>query len=198
MTSDSKNVPGRDFPEVWWVVLCRGIIAGALGLILFVQPAALFAVILLIMGAYWFAGGVLTLAAAIMAGETSPTRRREIVIGVVGILAGLVVFSQPIFSTVLTTTFLMYYLAGTALIYGYSRIMNGIGLRKEGNNGWSMILDGTLSVLVGIFLMGRPMLPMQLLAYSLGTVALMSGIFLVVSAFRLRGCCSERGTGAEV
>ena len=186
MSNDLRTEVKQTVTETWWIVLVRGIIAGSLGIALIVQPALLIAVVMIFMGAYWFVDGILTLATSIKESKTSPNRRWGIFAGIIGILAGLVVFLQPITSAIVTTSFLMYFLAVVALIYGFSCIMNGIRLRKEISNEWTMIFSGVVSVLFGMFLMSSPLLPMKVLAYSLGGVALISGIVLVVNAFRLR------------
>ena len=186
MTTELLNEAQQNVPETWWIVLIRGIVAGLLGIILFVQPASLIAVIMLFMGAYWFVDGTLTLIASIKERKTSPNVRWGIFTGIIGILAGLVIFSQPIASAIVTTSFLMYFLAAVAIVYGFLSIVNGIRFREEITTKWSILFSGAISILFGMFLMSSPLLPLMVLAYSLGAFAFISGTVLVVNAFRLR------------
>ena len=72
--------------------------------------------------------------------------------GVLGIIAGLVVLSQPVLSTILTTSFLVWFLGIAAIIYGISGLITGIRLRKETKGEWTMILGGIFSIVFGIIL----------------------------------------------
>jgi uncharacterized membrane protein HdeD (DUF308 family) len=186
MSTYSNNELQRMCAGIWWLVLLRSIITGFLGILLITRPVSLITVIILFMGTYWFVDGILTLVASIIGRKTLTNWGWGIFVGIVGILAGLVVFAHPVASAILTTKFLVYFLALAALIYGISGIVTGIRLRNEINVEWSMIFGGVLSVLFGVILMGSPLVPVLVLANILGIIAILSGIILAVSAFRLR------------
>ena len=99
--------------DVWWLVLLRGITAILLGIMLFTSPAATVTVFIMFLGVYWFVDGVVTLIASIKGRKSLSNWGWGIIVGILGILAGVVVFSQPLASAVLTTTFLIYFLAFT-------------------------------------------------------------------------------------
>jgi uncharacterized membrane protein HdeD (DUF308 family) len=102
--------------------------------------------------------------------------------GVVGIVAGLVAILWP----GLTTSGLVYVIAGWAVVTGVLKILTAVLLRAEVENGWLLAGSGALSVLFGILLAVLAGSDVPFLAPLIGAFAVVVGLALIVFAFRLR------------
>jgi uncharacterized membrane protein HdeD (DUF308 family) len=138
------------------------------------------------MAAYWIIDGVFTIAAALRGRSAYASWGLGIFVGIVGVLAGLVVFSRPLAAATLTAMFLIYVLAFAALVSGISGIVAGIRSRKEGNREGSMILSGVLTTIFGLILLSRPLMSTVAFLWIVGIFAFVTGISLIIFSFRLR------------
>ena len=103
-----------------------------------------------------------------------------------GVIAGIIVLSQPALSAILTTSFLVWFLGIAALIYGINGLITGIRLRKEVKGEWSMILGGIFSIIFGIILMVSPLVSAITIIKIMGIVAIIGGISIILVAFDVR------------
>jgi uncharacterized membrane protein HdeD (DUF308 family) len=157
-----------------------------LGILLMTRPGATMAVIVMFLGGYWFVDGVFTIVESIRGRKHLEHWGWGLFVGVISVFAGLIVFSRPLASALLTTTFLVYMLAFAAIASGLLSLVTGIRLRKEIANEWSMILGGVLYVVFGLFLLGRPFVSAVALVWMFGILAMGGGLTLVMVAFNLR------------
>ena len=74
-----------------------------------------------------------------------------------------------------------------SILTGVFRISAAIRLRKEIRGEWFLILNGVLSVLLGIFIIARPGAGLITLVWILGVYAIVYGVMLVALSFKLRG-----------
>jgi uncharacterized membrane protein HdeD (DUF308 family) len=102
--------------------------------------------------------------------------------GAVGIVAGPVAVLWP----GLTTSGLVYVIAGWAVLTGVLKILTAIRLRTRVDNGWLLAGSGSLSVLFGIQLVVLADSDVPFLAPFIGGFAVVVGLALLVFAFRLR------------
>ena len=75
-----------------------------------------------------------------------------VVVGLLGIAAGVVTFLWPGITAVL----LVMFIGAWALVHGIFEIIGAIQLRKEIDNEWMLIFGGLLSVLFGIVVLIAP------------------------------------------
>jgi len=183
---DDRHLIQVVFSETWWLVLLRGLALVVLGLLFIFWPLATVLILVTFMGAYWFVDGVFTIVQAIRGRQYHSHWGWAIFSGVLGILAGIVIFSRPLFATLLTATFLAYFLGFLALVNGFSAIFTGFRLHKVIDNEWSMILGGILTVLFGLLLIFRPMISVATLVWLAGIFAVVIGVIVIVVAFRMR------------
>ena len=191
--SNSKTPGQQIFSNLWWLVLLRGIVLVALGIVFLTRPVVPLTLAILVMGAYWFVDGILIVTKSIRERQTIKHRGFSTFVGVISIVAGLVVFSRPIASALLTTTFLVYFLAFSALISGMTSLTTGIRLRKEIDNEWYLIIGGGVSILFGLVLIASPLYSILFLVKSLGVIALIVGVVLVAYAMRIRSAVKQAG-----
>ena len=81
--------------KAWWLVLLRGIAAIVFGVLAFVWPGLTLITLVLFYGAYALIDGVCALAAAFTGGAKPVPTWWLVVVGILGILAGLVTFLWP-------------------------------------------------------------------------------------------------------
>ena len=136
----------RVLKDLWWLMLLRGLALVAVGILFLTRPVVPLTLAILMMGAYWFVDGILTVTRSIRERPAGRQRAFGLFVGVVSIVAGLVVFSRPVASALLTTTFLVYFLAFAALVSGLVSLTNGLRNRRAMANPEYLILGGAVSV----------------------------------------------------
>src|SRR5437764_614053 len=85
------------FTTPWWFVMIAGISMFIVGLLLLISPGMTLLVLVQFLGAYWLVTGILSLV------NLCIDRTRwgwKLVSGVLGILAGLVVLRDPLWSAI--------------------------------------------------------------------------------------------------
>jgi uncharacterized membrane protein HdeD (DUF308 family) len=167
----------------WWLLLLRGIAAIIFGILAFAWPGITLLSLVILYGAYALVDGVLSIAAAIGGGGGAATPRWWlIVVGLLGIAAGLLTFFWP----QITALVLLMFIGAWALIHGVFEIIGAIRLRKEIDNEWMLILSGALSVLFGAAMLIMPGAGALALIWVIGAYSIIFGILFVGFAFRLK------------
>jgi uncharacterized membrane protein HdeD (DUF308 family) len=161
----------------WWILLLRGILAVLFGIVSFAWPGPMILVLTTVFAVYAFIDGVLALAAGLHGHWPF-----LIVLGVIGIIAGLVAFFFP---SVAVLTFL-FIIGAWAIIRGAAEIATAVQLRNVIANEWSLIMGGILSVLFGVLLLARPHIGALSVLWIIGTYAVIIGVLLVIHAFRVK------------
>lgn len=165
------------FAKNWWVLLIRGIFAILLGVMAFASPGLTLMTLVLFYGAYALIDGITAL------GIGAATRAWWLVLsGVIGIIVGIGTFFYP----GITAVALFYLIAAWAIVRGVFEIVAAIGLRKEINGVWSLILGGIFSIIFGVVLVAHPAPGVLALVWLIGAYALVFGVTMIVLAFRLR------------
>jgi uncharacterized membrane protein HdeD (DUF308 family) len=168
--------------ERWWLLLLRGIAAIIFGVLAFVWPGLTLLTLVIIYGAYALLDGVLALVAAFMGGAKPIPTWWLVIVGVLGIAAGLVTFLWP----GVTALVLLVFIAVWSIARGLFEIIGAIQLRKEIDNEWLLILAGAMSVVFGILILLWPGAGALALIWLIGAYAIIFGALLVGFALRLR------------
>jgi uncharacterized membrane protein HdeD (DUF308 family) len=166
----------------WRALALRGIVALIFGLVVLFWPGLVLAVLAILFGIYAALDGAITFVPALRSQERGMKRTLPLAEGVVGIVAGLVAILWP----GLTTSGLVYVIAGWALVTGVLKILTAVLLRSEVENGWLLAGSGALSALFGILLIVLAGSDVPFLAPFIGGFAVVVGLALIVFAFRLR------------
>lgn len=166
----------------WWLLLLRGIAAIIFGILAFAWPGITLLSLVILYGAYALVDGVLSIAAAIGGGGGTAPRWWLVVVGLLGIAAGLMTFFWP----QITALVLLMFIGVWALIHGVFEIIGAIRLRKEIDNEWMLILSGALSVLFGAAMLIMPGAGALALIWVIGAYSIIFGILFVGFAFRLK------------
>ena len=166
----------------WWALALRGVAAIVFGILAFAWPGITIISLVILYGAYALVDGVFSILAAISGGTPAP-RWWLAVVGILGVLAGLIAFANP----VLVGLYLLWFIGAWAIVSGVMEIIGAIRLRKEIDNEWWLILHGVISVLFGIMLFAWPVTSALALIWVIGAYAVAAGVIMLVLAFRLQG-----------
>lgn len=171
----------RALAKNWWLVLLRGIAGILFGILAFVWPGITLLSLVILYGAYALIDGLFAILAGIKGGGAE-ARWWLILIGLLGVAAGLLTFFWPGITALVLTIFI----GAWALIHGIFEIVGAIKIRKEIDNEWWLILSGAISVLFGLILLIRPGAGALALVWLIGAYAIIFGVLLVGFAFRLK------------
>jgi len=169
------------FSKVWWIVLIRGILALILGLYAIFSPGKMLVAFVLVTGAFWLMDGMIFLFASFAGKATNTNPWWAGLRAVIGILAGIAVFSQPVLSTVFIVWLIVIILGLVTIISGVQEFINGIKLKK----GW-LVAGGIFYILFGIIVLHTPLMAAAVMARFIGIIAVISGVSLILFSFLLR------------
>jgi len=164
-------------PVPWWLILIEGIAVLVLGVLLLTSPLATTIILVTFLGAYFLVSGIFNIVAVF----TNKQRKWywSLLIGILGIIAGLFVLEYPLWSTVVVASTLTIMIGVWALMMGILYLIKGF----QGEGVWSIIL-GIIDIVIGIWLLtniGRATLS---LPWAIGFLAVIGGIVLIILAFK--------------
>jgi uncharacterized membrane protein HdeD (DUF308 family) len=167
----------------WWLLLLRGLVAIAFGILAFFWPGLTLLTLILLWGVYALCDGVCALGAAIFAkgGDMAP-RWWLALSGIISILAGVLTFFYP----GITALVLLMFIAAWAIIIGLLQIWGAIEWRKLLDDAWLLALNGALSLAFGAILFARPGAGAVALVWMIGWFAVVFGCLYIALAFRLK------------
>ena len=165
--------------NVWWVFLLQGLAGILLGVMLITTPGATLVVLSTFLGFYWLITGVLALVQVFV--DRSVPWLWSLLVGIVGILAGIFVVRHPLLAALTVPTALVIILGVEGLVMGVLEIIGGC---KGGGLG-SFVL-GVINVLVGLLLLGSPVAAALAVPVVFGVLLLVQGVGLMLWAFRVR------------
>lgn len=160
------------FIKNWWMLVLRGILAIILAILAFAYPVAVAATLLLWIGIFIIADGIINLISALINWSKIEDKWLLLFEAVISIVLGIIILRSP----EVTALFLVIYLAVWSIFTGISKIATAIQLRKEiEGEGW-LILSGILSIIFGMILIANP-------GIGLATIILMLAIFMLITGF---------------
>jgi len=169
--------------RTWWMLLLRGLIAIAFGLLIWLQPAVSLAALVLFFGAYVLADGILGVWGAVMGRKEHEDWWVLLLWGLVGVGVGILTFMAP----GVTALALLFYIAAWAIATGVLQIIAAVRLRKMIRGEWWLILGGLASVIFGVLLMASPGTGALAVLWLIAAYAVVFGVLLVLLAFKARG-----------
>jgi len=168
-----------DQSNIWWVFLLQGIAALIFGGLLLTAPAATLLAMTVFLGLYLLFIGVLELVRVFV--DRSQPWIWSLLIGILGIVAGIVVLNHPVLAAIALPTTVVVYLGVVSLVMGIAGIIGGFT-----GGGIGSFLLGAVSVLIGLLLLGAPMTTALAVPFVFGILLLIEGIALIVFAFRAK------------
>lgn len=165
--------------EVWWVFLLEGIAAIIFGILLITSPAATVVAFVIFLGFYWLFVGVLELVRVFV--DRSVPWYWSLLIGVVGIIAGLIVLRHPLFAAIVLPTAIVVWLGVLGLVIGVFAIIGGFT-----GGGIGSFIFGVINFIIGLILLGSPMVAALAVPLVFGILLLIEGAALLFWAFRVK------------
>jgi uncharacterized membrane protein HdeD (DUF308 family) len=166
----------------WGWIALRGAAAVLFGFLAFAWPGITLVILTLFFGAYAFTDGIFALVAAYRRREGRKAVWPLVLVGVLGVAAGVATFLWP----EMTALALLMFIAVWALFIGIFQIVAAIRLRKEIDNEWLLVACGALTALFGLMLVVQPGTGALALLFVIGTYAILYGILLIWFSLKLR------------
>jgi len=152
------------------------------GILAFAWPGVTLVVLALFFGAYALIDGICALVAAYRGREGIKPVWPLVLIGLLGVAAGIATFLWP----EMTALALLMFIAVWALLIGIAQIAAAIRLRKEIDNEWMLGASGALSVLFGALMIASPGAGALAVAWIIGAYSMAFGLLLIVLSLRLK------------
>ncbi len=179
--------------KYWWIFSLRGIIAIVFGLAALLWPALTLGVMVLLFGFFALLEGLLTVVSSFGKGDEKGgwTLLLE---GLVGLLVCVIVLLGTSIGSMLwpkvAAVMLVFYIAGWAILSGLFKIITACRIRTEMKGEmkgeWLLGLSGLVSILVGVILIFRPGAGILAVAWLIGVLAVMVGIFQLLLGLKFR------------
>jgi uncharacterized membrane protein HdeD (DUF308 family) len=169
-------------PTRWWLAALRGVFAILFGLGALVWPGLTLTILVLFFGAYAFVDGIIAVAAGVAGGLGHARGWLVLLIGIVGIIAGIVTFVSP----GLTALALLILIAAWALVTGIIEVVLAFGMGGGVGQEIGLVISGVLTALFGIYLFAFPGAGALTIAWLIGFYAILAGVFILIHAFRMR------------
>lgn len=191
-TSTSAQVVAAGVPDEspsWGLVLFQGIVTFLLGWLLIARPVTSVFALVQVMGLFWLITGVISIVRSLVHHEKNSGWGWTLVSGLIGVVAGLVVLNNRVMAAIITPTMLLYILSFSFIIDGVIKMIWGkrsadmVGPQRS----WGSFFGGLFYTFLGIALLAMPLIvALQTLVLSAGLLAVMAGIFLMISAFQVK------------
>jgi uncharacterized membrane protein HdeD (DUF308 family) len=165
--------------SIWWFFLLEGIAGIILGLLLITDPGATLVALVTFLGFYWLIMGILALVRIFI--DRSVPWIWSLLIGIVGILAGILVLRHPLLAALTVPTVIVIILGVEGLIMGVLEIIAGFS-----GGGIGSFIMGVLYVLVGLLLLGSPIAAALAVPLVFGVLLFIQGVAHLLLAFRAR------------
>jgi uncharacterized membrane protein HdeD (DUF308 family) len=166
----------------WWIFVVQGLAAALFGLLALIWPGRTLQVLIALFGAYALVDGVLSLFRTFRASALGLPWWPFLLQGLAGVAAGLLTFTYP----GLTALVLLFFIAGSAILFGALQLFIGIRFREELRGEWLLMVSGGLAVLFGLWLILAPGEGALAVVGLIGFYALIQGAVLIGLGFKLR------------
>lgn len=165
--------------RIWWILLIDGIATLILGFLLLTNPAASAVALTVVLGIWLLIQGVMAFVHVFV--ENHRAWYWDVLWGIIGVGAGLIVLGNPLISTMVAGTTLVFMIAFGAILMGIIALIRGF----QGGGFWQIVL-GIINLLIGVFLLFNPLQAVVALPWILGFFAVFGGISLLFMAFQAR------------
>jgi len=165
----------------WWAVALRGVCAIVFGMLAFLLPLITSLTLVILFAAYMLLDGAFAIVAGVHAVQHHERWWSFALEGVTNLVAGLIAILWPAIAI-----FALVYLVGLWAIATGAMMVAGAFLRRRPEGHWMLVLNGLLSIALGVVLIVWPTVAVVALAWWIGAYALIFGAVLLAFSFRLR------------
>lgn len=174
----------------WWLVVLRGVLAVAFGVLAWVWPVPTLFALVLLWGAFALADGVIALISAFRMRDSGRPLWPFVLMGVAGIAAGVLAIVWP----GITALVLLMLIAAWASVIGVLQIVTAIRIRKEIHNEWLLGLAGALSIVFGVIMFAAPGAGALAMIWVIGAFAVFFGVLMIAAGFKLKSTPEKMAT----
>src|SRR5215211_770056 len=160
------------------MVLVEGIVVALLGAFLLIAPVASLVFLMELLGLYLLMAGIFRIIGIFL---DSSSWGWKLGAGILCLIAGLAILSNPLWSTTLASRWLVILVGFLAMLQGAA----GLVVAFQGG-GWGMGLLSVLGILLGLILVINPLIGVATLTLILAIFMLIGGVGAVVQALRIR------------
>lgn len=175
----AASLAHRDQSDIWWIFLLEGIAAIIFGVLLITNPGATLVALVIFLGFYWLFVGVLELVRVFV--DRSVPWYWSLLIGILGIIAGIIVLRHPLFAAVVLPTAIVVWLGILGLVIGIFAMIGGFT-----GGGVGSFIFGLVNFIIGLILLGSPMVAALAVPLVFGILLVIEGVILIIWAFRVR------------
>ena len=159
----------------WWLVMIVGIAAFLVGVLILISPGMTLLILVQLLGVYFLVTGILSLVSI---GIDRTLWGWKLISGVLGVLAGMVVLRDPLWSAILIPKILVIFLAVEALIIGIAQAIHAFN-----GGGFGLAILSILNIAFGVILLFNPLIGAVALTIILGILAIVAGGLTAILAF---------------
>lgn len=170
--------------QIWWVFMLRGVLAAALGVFALIWPTLTLQILVLLVGAYLIADGVMGLVIAFR----RSARAGRMLQPVVSVVLGLLLVLWPAESA--RTLFVV--LGVAALFIGISYVVTARRFGVDAMDRQLMTGAGVVASLLGVILIVWPGAGVVTLSWLIAAAALLMAAVLIFLALRFRQAAPRR------
>jgi uncharacterized membrane protein HdeD (DUF308 family) len=177
-TDALEGSPIKAHAMPWWILLLEGIALVIIGIMLLTTPVGSTIVLVQFLGIYWLVSGIFRIVSIFM---DSAGWVWNLLGGIVGIAAGILIIQNPLWSALLVPTTLVVVIGLMGAFMGVTSLIaafQGAGLGAG--------ILGVLSILIGLYLAFNPLGGAIALPFVLGIFAVVGGAGSIIQAFRVR------------
>ena len=189
-----SNTMWSDLGRNWGWIVVRGIAAVIFGVLALVLPGVTLAALVLLWGAYALADGIIALIAAFRIRDRGKPFWALLVVGILGIAAGILTFIWP----GMTALVLLAFIAAWSLVMGIFQIIAAVRLRKSIENEWLLGLSGLLSIIFGVLMLINPGAGALAVIWVIGAYAVLFGVLLIALGIKLRSRTHHSSLASQV
>ncbi|MCY3836790.1 MAG: DUF308 domain-containing protein [Anaerolineaceae bacterium] len=181
-------------PQIWSVLLLRGVIAVLFGIIVILEPGISFATglfsLVVLFGINLLVDGVANIYTSIRQRSQIENWFLTTLGGAISVIAGVMLIGNPVFwsaAGTFTLVVMVNVIAVWSILNGIAQIFNAIRERDQIDNEFQLMAGGAIAILFGIILWRiPPAAELRVFVLLIGLYALMSGITSIGQALRLR------------
>jgi uncharacterized membrane protein HdeD (DUF308 family) len=182
----SQSYALQSFAKAWWVLLLWGLTFLIAGLCLLFWPLRTAAALVAILAAFLLISGIIGAISAVVHRDSGWGWR--LAGGIVGVIVGIILLASPVAGALIIVTAQFFLLAvglivmGIAIMVGGKYTSDAIGYQWS----WGNFFLGVLVILLGIFLLLRPLLGIFTLLLLTALLAIIGGALLIIESFRVK------------
>jgi uncharacterized membrane protein HdeD (DUF308 family) len=172
----------RHLARNWWTFVLQGAIAIVFGALALIRPGMTLEALVLLFAIWALVDGVLALIASVGAAEAHEPWWPFVLVGLLGIAAGLLTFRWP----GITALTLLLIIAYWSVLRGILALAAAIRLRHEIQGEWWLIVNGIASVIFGALVVMFPGAGALAVIWLIGIYAVIFGVMVLMLGVRLR------------